>query len=128
VKNCDKYLQNPFTDKKVMDRTRHKPSNRQCWPWMSKCDLDPGGRGLVVAHDTSSNYNKHLCQVNLFQIPLINEKVIDTKVWRTDGQTDLAYFYIPLFSSKRRGTIIKLVRYKSLFLTVIYLSRLLFRI
>jgi hypothetical protein len=35
VNNCDKYLQNPFTDKKVMDRTRHIPSNRQYWPWMS---------------------------------------------------------------------------------------------
>jgi hypothetical protein len=63
VNKCGKYLQNPFIDKKVMDRTQHIPSNRQCWPWMSKCDLDPGGRGLVVGHDTLSYYNKHLCQV-----------------------------------------------------------------
>jgi hypothetical protein len=32
---------------------------------MSKCDLDPGGRGLVDAHDTSFYYNKHFCQVIL---------------------------------------------------------------
>jgi hypothetical protein len=58
---------------------------------------------------------------NLFQIPFINDKVMDrTRKCdgrtdgqtdgrtdrRTDGQTDGAYFYIPLFSSKRRGTII----------------------
>jgi hypothetical protein len=30
VSNCGKYLQNPFRDKKVMDRTQHIPSNRQC--------------------------------------------------------------------------------------------------
>jgi hypothetical protein len=35
VKNSGKYLQNPFKYKKVMDRTRHLPSNRQCWPWAS---------------------------------------------------------------------------------------------
>jgi hypothetical protein len=63
LNNYGKYLQNPFIDKKVMDRLRHIPSNRLCWPWMSKCDLVPGGRGLVVAHDTSSYYNKHLCQI-----------------------------------------------------------------
>jgi hypothetical protein len=48
----------------------------------------------------------------LFQIPSINDKVMDrtrkcdgrTDRWK-DEQTDGAYFYIPLFSSKRRGTI-----------------------
>jgi hypothetical protein len=106
VSNCGKYLQNPFKDKKVMDRTRHIPSNRQCWPWMSKFNLDPGGRGLVFAHDTSSYYNKHLCQVISDSFNKWQSYGPDTKVWRTDGQTDGAYYYIPLFSSKRRGTII----------------------
>jgi hypothetical protein len=63
VNNCVKYLQNPFKDKKVIDRTRHIPSNRQCWPWMSKCNLDLGGRWPVVAHDTSSHYCEQLWQV-----------------------------------------------------------------
>jgi hypothetical protein len=63
VNNCGKYLQDPFKDKKVIDQTRHTPSNRQSWPWMSKCHLDPGGNGLVVVHDTSTYYNKYLCQV-----------------------------------------------------------------
>jgi hypothetical protein len=75
VSNCGKYLQNPFKDNKVMDRTRHIPSNRQCWPWMSKCDLDSGGRGLVVSHDTSSYDNKHLCQV--ISDSFNNDKVMD---------------------------------------------------
>jgi hypothetical protein len=63
VNNCGKYFQNPFKDKKVIDRTRHIPSNRQCWSNMSKCDHDLGGRGLIVAHGTLSYYNKHVCQV-----------------------------------------------------------------
>jgi hypothetical protein len=70
---------------------------------MTKCDLDLGGRGLVVAHDTSSYYNKHLCQVISDSF---NDKVMDrTRKCdrRTDGQTVGAYYYIPLFSSKRRG-------------------------
>jgi hypothetical protein len=112
VNNYGKYLQNPFIDKKVIDRTRHIPSNRQFWPWMSKCDLDPGGRGLVVAHDTSYYYNKHLCQVISNSFHKWQSYGPDTKVWRTDrrtdGRTDGAYFYIPLFSSKRRGTIKKI--------------------
>jgi hypothetical protein len=105
VNNCGKYLQNLFKDKKVMDRTRHVPSNRQCWPWMSKCDIDPGGTGLVVAHDTLSYSNKHLCQVISDSFDKWQSYRPDTKVWRTDGQADGAYFYIPLFSSKRQGTI-----------------------
>jgi hypothetical protein len=86
VNNCGKYLQNPFKDKKVMDRTQHIPSNRKCWPWMSKCDLDPGGKGLVVAYDTSSYYNKYLCQVisNSFDKCYGPE----TEMWWTDGQKD----------------------------------------
>jgi hypothetical protein len=84
VNNCSKYLQNPFKDMKVMDRTRHIPSNRQCWPWMSKCDLVLGGRGLVVAHDTSSYYNKHLCQVISDSFDKWQSYGPDTKVWRTD--------------------------------------------
>jgi hypothetical protein len=40
----------------------------------------------------------------LFQIPFINDKVMD-RTRKCDGRTDGAYFYIPLFSSKRRGTI-----------------------
>jgi hypothetical protein len=60
VNNCCKYLQNPFKDKKVMDRTRHIPSNRKCWPWISKNDIDPGGKDLVVAHDASPYCNKYL--------------------------------------------------------------------
>jgi hypothetical protein len=32
VNNCGKYLQNPFKDKKVLDQTRHIPSNKQCRP------------------------------------------------------------------------------------------------
>jgi hypothetical protein len=89
VNNCGKYLQNPFKDKKVMDRTRHIPSNRQCSLWMSKCDLDLGGKGLVVAHDTSSYYNKHLCQVISDSFDKWQSYGLDTKVWRTDGQTDI---------------------------------------
>jgi hypothetical protein len=30
VNNCGKSLQNPLKIKKVMNRTRHIPSNRQC--------------------------------------------------------------------------------------------------
>jgi hypothetical protein len=56
--------------------------------------LDPGGRGLVVAHDTLSYHNNHLC------IPLITNKVMDRTQSVTDGQTDGAYFYIPLFFEK----------------------------
>jgi hypothetical protein len=41
VNNYGKYLQNPIKDKKVIDRIRNIPSHRQCWPWMSKCYLDP---------------------------------------------------------------------------------------
>jgi hypothetical protein len=88
VNNYGKYLQNPFIDKKVMDRKRHIPSNRRCWPWMSKCDLDPEGRGLVVAHDTSSCYNKHLYLVISNSFHKWQSYAPDTKVWRTDGQTD----------------------------------------
>jgi hypothetical protein len=102
VNNCGKYLQNPFKGKKVIDRTRHIPSNRQCWPWMSKCHLDPGGRGLVVAHDTSSYYNKHLCQVISDSFNKWQSYGPDTKVWQTDGRS---LFLYPLFSSKRRGAI-----------------------
>jgi hypothetical protein len=87
VSNCGKNLQNPFKDIKVMDRTQHKPSNRQCWPWMSKCDLDPAGRGLVVAHDTSSYHNKHLCQVISDSFNKWQSYGPDTKVWRTDRRT-----------------------------------------
>jgi hypothetical protein len=88
VNNCGKYLQNPFKDKKVMDWTRHIPSNRQCWPWMSKCDLDLGVRGLVFAHYTSSYYNKHLCQVISDSFDKWQSYGPDTKVWRTDRRTE----------------------------------------
>jgi hypothetical protein len=102
VNNCGKYLQNPFKDKKVMDRTRHIPWNRQYWPWMSKCDLDPGGRGLVVAHDTWSYHNK-IC-AKLFQIPLINDKVMD-RTQKCDGRTDgrILFLYPPVFLRKGWG-------------------------
>jgi hypothetical protein len=86
VNNCCKYLQNPFKDKEVMDRTRHIPSNRQCWPWMSKCDLESGGRGLVVVHDTSCHYSKYLCQVISDSFDKWQSNGPDTKVWRTDRQ------------------------------------------
>jgi hypothetical protein len=33
----------PSRIRKLWVRTRHTPSNRKCWPWMSKCDLVPGG-------------------------------------------------------------------------------------
>jgi hypothetical protein len=95
VSNCCKYLQNPFKEKKVMDRTRHIPSNRQCWPWMPKCDLDPGGRGLVVAQDTSSYYNRHFCQVISDTFNKLQSYGPDTKVWRTDGQS--LFLYFPFF-------------------------------
>jgi hypothetical protein len=91
LNNCGKYLQNSFKDKKVMDRTWHMPSNRQCWPWMSKCDLDPGGTGLVVAHDTLSYYNKHLCQV--IQILLINDKVMDPTQKRLRNRWTLRFLF-----------------------------------
>jgi hypothetical protein len=56
---------------------------------MSKCDLDLGGKGLVVAHDTSSYYNKHLCQVILDSFnKIFNDKVIDRTRYETDGWTD----------------------------------------
>jgi hypothetical protein len=70
---------------------------------MSKCDLDPGGRGLVVVHDTSSYYNKHLCK--LFQIPSINDKVMD-RTRKCDRQTDgrkdgrSLFLYPPFFFEK----------------------------
>jgi hypothetical protein len=106
VNNCGKYIQNPFKDKKVINRTWHIPSNRQCWPWMSKCNLDPWGRGLVVAHDTSSYYNKHLCKVISNSFDKWQSYGPDKKVWRMDRQTDeWSLFLYPLFSSKRRGTI-----------------------
>jgi hypothetical protein len=94
VNNYGKYLQNSFIDKKVMDQTQHIPSNRQCWPWMSKCDLDPGGRGLVVVHDTSSYYNKHLCEVisNSFE------------KWPSYGPDTSLFLYPPFFFEKA-GTI-----------------------
>jgi hypothetical protein len=87
VNNCGKYLQNPFKHKKFMDRTQHIPSNRQCWPWISKCNLHPGGRGLVVAHDTSSYYNKYLCQVISNSFDKWQSYGPDTKVWRMDDRT-----------------------------------------
>jgi hypothetical protein len=90
VNNCGKYLQNPFKDKKVLDRTRHIPSNRQCWPWMSKCDLDHGGRGLGVVHDTSFYYNKDVCQVISDSFGKWKSYGPGTKVGRTDGRTDNA--------------------------------------
>jgi hypothetical protein len=109
VNNCGKHLQNPFKDKKVMDRTWHIPSNRQCWHWMSKCYLDPGGMGLVVVHETSSYYNKHFCQVISDSFDKWQSYGTAMKVWwtgrRMDRWTDRAYFYIPLFSSKRQGTV-----------------------
>jgi hypothetical protein len=101
VNNCGKYLQNPFKDKKVLDRTWHISSNRQSWPWMSKCYLDLGVRGLIVGHDTSSYYNKHLCQVISDSFDKWQSYGPDMKVWRTDR----VLHYVPLFSSKRRGTI-----------------------
>jgi hypothetical protein len=88
LNNYGKYLQNPFNDKKVMDRTRHIPSNSQFWPWRSKCNLDPGGRGLVVVNDIFSYYNKHLCQVISNFFNKWQSYGPDTKVWRTDRQTD----------------------------------------
>jgi hypothetical protein len=88
VNNCGKYFQNPCKIKKVIRRTRHIPSNRQCWPWMSRYDLDPGCRGLVVAHGTSSYYNKHLCQVISNTFDKWQSYGPDTKVWQADGQKD----------------------------------------
>jgi hypothetical protein len=35
-----------------------------------KCDIDPGGRSLGVAHDTLSYYGEYLYQVN-FNIPIL---------------------------------------------------------
>jgi hypothetical protein len=94
VNNCGKYLQNPFKDK-----TRHIPSNKQCWPQMSKCDLHPEGRGLVVAHDISSCYNKHLFQVISDSFGKWQSYGLDTKVWRTDGRMDvLTKWYLCDFS------------------------------
>jgi hypothetical protein len=73
---------------------------------MSKCDLDPGGRGLVVWHDTSSYYNKHLCQVISNSFDKWQSYGPSAKVWRTDGWTDgQSPFPYPPFSSKRLGTI-----------------------
>jgi hypothetical protein len=113
VNNCGKYLQNPFKDKKVIDRTQHIQSNRQCWPWMSKFDLDPGGKGVVDADDTSSYYNKYLCQVMSDSFDNWQSYGPDTKVWRTDRRMDRRtdrrtepISISPFFSSKRRGIII----------------------
>jgi hypothetical protein len=102
VNNWGKYLQNPFKDKKVMDRTRHIPLNRQCWPWMSKCDLDLWVRGLLVAHDTSSYYNKHLCQVISYSFDKLQSYGPETKVWRTDRRTE-PITISPFFLRKGRG-------------------------
>jgi hypothetical protein len=111
VNNCGKYLQNPFKVKKVMDRTRHIPSNRQCWPWMSKCYLDFGVRSLVVAHDIFSYYNKHLWQVISDSYDKWQSYGPDTKVGRTDGLTKgRSLSLYPLFSKKRRGTISSFVK------------------
>jgi hypothetical protein len=103
VNNCGKYLQYPFTDKKVMGWTQHIPSNRHYWPWMSKCDLDPGGRGLVVAHDTLSYYNKHLCQVISDSLDKWQINGPDTKAWRRDERMDGKTDYIPFFLRKGGG-------------------------
>jgi hypothetical protein len=103
VSNCGKYLQNPFKNKKVIDRTRHIPSNRQCWPSMSKCNLDPWGRGLVDAHDTSSYYNKHLCQVISNSFNKWQSYGPDGQMdGRTDGQMDerSLFLYPPFFFEK----------------------------
>jgi hypothetical protein len=79
-----------------MDQTQHIPSNRKCWPWMSKCDLDPGGKGLVVVQDTSPYYNKYLCQVILNSFD--NEGV-------TEGRTDRrSLFLYPPFFFEKVGT------------------------
>jgi hypothetical protein len=69
---------------------------------MSKYDLDPGSRGPVVAHDTSTYYKKHLCQVisdsfNKWQGYGPDNKSV------TDGQIDGAYFYIPFFFFEKAG-------------------------
>jgi hypothetical protein len=88
-------------------RTRHIPSNRQCWPWMSKCELDPGGKGLVVAHDTLSYYYKHLCQVISNSFYKWQSYGPDTEVERkderTDGRSDGAFFYFPHFFLRKGG-------------------------
>jgi hypothetical protein len=114
VSNCGKYLQNPFKDKNVVDRTRHIPSNRQCWPWMSKCNLDLGGVWLLRM--THRLIITNIC-AKLFQIPLINDKVMDRTRkcdgrrdgWtdgRTDGRTDgwtderSLFLYPPFFFEK----------------------------
>jgi hypothetical protein len=92
----------PQKMKTVMVQTRHIPSNRQCWPWMSKFDLDRGGRGLVGVHDTSSHDNKHLCQVIADPLNKWQSYGPDTKVWQTDGRTDgwSLFLYPPFFFEK----------------------------
>jgi hypothetical protein len=100
VNICAKYFQNRSMDKTVMGRTRHIPSKRQCWPLITKCDLDLEDRDPVVLHDTSSYYIKHLCQVILNSFDKWHSYWPDTKMWRTDG----AYFFISHLS-KRRDTI-----------------------
>ena len=47
---------------KVINRTRNTPYIRQCWPLISKCDLDLQDRGLVVSLDKLYDYGVHLCQ------------------------------------------------------------------
>jgi hypothetical protein len=86
VNNYGKYLQNPFIDKKVMDRTRHIPSNRQCWTeWVSATlTLEVGVWLLRMTHRLIII---NIC-ATLFQIPFINDKVMDRTRKLTDGRTD----------------------------------------
>jgi hypothetical protein len=49
---------------------------------MSKCDLDPGGKGLIL------HMTHRLIFAKLFQIPLKNDKVMD-RTRKCDGQTDV---------------------------------------
>ena len=107
VNICAKLFQNPFMDAKVTARTRHIPYNRLFQPLTSKYDLDLGGRDLSLAHDTSSHYGEHFCQVILKSHDRLQRYVPDTKCdgrtdRRTDGQTDGRSVFLcpPIFFEK----------------------------
>ena len=86
-------------DENVVDQTQNTPSIRQCWPLISRCDLDLQDRGLVVSHDMSYDYVEHLCQVISKFLHKWLSYGLETKCW-TDGWSP---FLCPTFFFKKAG-------------------------
>jgi hypothetical protein len=63
VNICAKQFQNTSNNEKYGLHTKIPNKNHIKLALTSKCGLDLGDKCPVVAHDTSSYYNKYLCQV-----------------------------------------------------------------